>query len=60
MKYLNEFRNGELAQRVDLDYVPVSHYSYYHANPLGNLMQEQIETALPTAQVMTKSIANSR
>jgi hypothetical protein len=51
--FSNDMRDVcELAQRVDLDYVPVSHFSYYHANPLGNLMQEQIETALPTAQVM--------
>lgn len=43
---------AEIAQRLDLDYVPVSHYSYYRPTPLGQLMQEQIERALPSAKVM--------
>lgn len=42
----------EVAQRLDLDYVPVSHYSYYRPEPLGTLMQEQIATALPQSNVM--------
>ena len=53
MCYSDDMRDVcELAQRLDLDYVPVSHYSYYRATPLGTLMQEQIAQALPTAQVM--------
>jgi hypothetical protein len=53
MCYSDDMRDVcELAQRLDLDYVPVSHFSYYRPEPLGSLMQEQIETALPTARVM--------
>lgn len=51
--YDDDMRDAcELAQRLDLDYVPVPHYSYYRAEPLGSLMQELIEKALPTARVM--------
>lgn len=42
----------EIAQRVDLDYEPVQHFSFYRDTPLGQLMQEQIERALPDAEVM--------
>ncbi|HRU05284.1 MAG TPA: beta-galactosidase, partial [Candidatus Brocadiia bacterium] len=53
MAYSDDMRDVvEVAQRLDLDYTPVSHYSFYRPEPLGQLMQEQIERALPTAQVM--------
>ncbi|MGD9496653.1 MAG: beta-galactosidase [Armatimonadota bacterium] len=42
----------EVAQRVDLDYEPVQHFSFYRDTPLGQLMQEQIERTLPQAEVM--------
>ena len=42
----------DLAQRLDLDYVPVQHFSYYRNTTLGGLMQEQIVDALPECQVM--------
>lgn len=42
----------ELAQRLDLDYVPISNYSFYTPKPLPSLMGEQLSKALPTAQVM--------
>jgi len=53
MCYSDDMRDVvEVAQRLDIDYVPVSHYSFYRSAPLGNLMQEQIARALPSAQVM--------
>ena len=53
MAYSGDMREAvELAQRVDVDYVPVSHYSYYRPTALGSLMQEQISTALPNSDVM--------
>ncbi|MBU0606583.1 MAG: beta-galactosidase [Armatimonadetes bacterium] len=53
MAYSDDLRDVcEIAQRFDLDYVPVSHYSFYRPEALGNLMQEQIAGALPTCQVM--------
>jgi hypothetical protein len=53
MAYSDDMRDVcEIVQRLDLDYVPVSHFSYYRPEPLGSLMQEQITTALPTCQVM--------
>ena len=42
----------EVAQRMDLDYEPVSHFSYYRPKALGDLMKEQIERALPGCEVM--------
>lgn len=42
----------ELAQRVDMDYVPVQHFSYRKPEALAMLMQEQIVQALPDAEVM--------
>lgn len=47
----------EIAQRVDMDYVPVSHWSYYNSgnNPpqtLPLLSREQIEQALPKSNLM--------
>ncbi|MCD6360650.1 MAG: beta-galactosidase, partial [Armatimonadetes bacterium] len=42
----------ELAQRMDLDYVPVQHFSYRRPKALGGLMCEQIERALPDSDVM--------
>ncbi len=53
MAYSGDMREAvELAQRLDIDYVPVSHYSYYRPTALGSLMQEQISTALPHSDVM--------
>ncbi len=42
----------EVAERVDLDYEPVQHFSFYRDTELGQLMQEQIEKTLPEAEVM--------
>lgn len=42
----------EVAQRIDLDYEPVQHFSFYRDTELGQLMQEQIEKTLPDAEVM--------
>lgn len=42
----------EIAQRLDLDYVPVSHWSFYRVEPLQSLSVEQIEKALPDCRVM--------
>ena len=43
---------AELAQRLDIDYVPVQHFSYRTPKALGMLMQEQIANALPECEVM--------
>ncbi len=42
----------EIAQRTDLDYEPVQHFSFYGPKELGGLMQDQIRDALPEAEVM--------
>ncbi len=53
MAYSGSMREAvEVAQRMDLDYEPVSHFSYYRPKALGDLMQEQIEKALPECEVM--------
>ncbi len=43
---------AEIAQRLDIDYVPVQHFSYRSPKALGMLMQEQIAKALPECEVM--------
>lgn len=43
---------AEIAQRLDLDYAPVSHWSYYRPEPLQSLSVEKIEQALPGCRVM--------
>lgn len=54
MNFSNNMRDvAEIAQRVDIDYVPVSHWSYYappEALPL--ISREQIEQALPGSELM--------
>ncbi len=53
MAYSGDMREAvEIAQRVDLDYTPVSHHSFYSAGTLGTLMQDQITRALPACEVM--------
>jgi hypothetical protein len=53
MAYSGDMREVvEVAQRMDLDHEPVSHFSYYRPKALGGLMQEQIERALPECEVM--------
>ena len=53
MAYSGDMRDAvEVAQRLDLDYTPVQHFSYYRSNALGDLMQEQIAEALPECEVM--------
>ena len=53
MAYSNDMREAvEIAQRCDLDYVPVQHFAYYRPTTLGDLMVEQIANALPQCQVM--------
>jgi len=53
MCYSGDMRDVcEIAQRVDLDYEPVQHFSFYRDTALGDLMQEQIESALPECEVM--------
>lgn len=42
----------EVAQRLGMDYTPVSHWSYYKTSPLPSLAIEQIEEALPTSELM--------
>ena len=53
MAYSDDMREAvEVAQRIDLDYEPVSHFSFYRPKILGDLMREQIEKALPECEVM--------
>jgi len=53
MAYSGDMREAvEVAQRLDLDYTPVQHFSYYRSTALGDLMQEQIIDALPECEVM--------
>ena len=53
MAYSGDMREAvEVAQRLDLDYTPVQHFSYYRSTALGDLMQEQIIEALPECEVM--------
>lgn len=53
MAYSGDMRDVcEIAQRVDLDYEPVQHFSFYRPTELGGLMREQIERTLPEAEVM--------
>ena len=53
MAYSGDMREAvEVAQRLELDYVPVQHFSYYSSDTLGGLMQEQITEALPECEVM--------
>jgi len=53
MAYSGSMREAvEVAQRMDLDYEPVSHYAYYRPKDLGDLMREQIEEALPECELM--------
>lgn len=42
----------EVAQRLDLDYTPVPHWSYYRPSPLQSLAVERITKALPDSRVM--------
>lgn len=42
----------EVAQRLDLDYTPVPHWSYYRSSPLQSLAVERITKALPDSRVM--------
>ena len=53
MAFSNRMRQVvEVAERLDLDYTPVQHFSYYRLQPLGELMREQIANALPECEVM--------
>lgn len=58
LNYSNHMREvAEIAQRVDMDYVPVSHWSFYDSgnNPPPTfplLASEQIEQALPKSNLM--------